>query len=122
MKCQTCGHELGEGRVFCSRCGSELQMVPDYNLIEDELVVPFVEDKKGHAKGKHEASDDKNVSKLQITKKQLLIIVLVVLIVILAITSVLDDLVFTPLIHKWYTKYQASVVIDERQANEDPQE
>lgn len=44
------------------------------------------------------------------------------LIVILAITSVLDDLVFTPLIHKWYTKYQASVVIDERQANEDPQE
>ena len=44
------------------------------------------------------------------------------LIVILAITSVVDDLVFTPLIHKWYTKYQASVVIDERQANEDPQE
>lgn len=44
------------------------------------------------------------------------------LIIILAITSILDDLVFTPLIHKWYTKYQASVVVDEREANEDPQE
>ena len=37
------------------------------------------------------------------------------LIVILAITSILDDLVFTPLIHKYYTKYQASVVVDERE-------
>ena len=43
------------------------------------------------------------------------------LIIILAITSILDDLVFTPLIHKWYTKYEASVVVDEREANEDPQ-
>ena len=40
------------------------------------------------------------------------------LVVILAITSVLDDLVFTPLIHKYYTKYQASVVIDERNDEE----
>ena len=40
------------------------------------------------------------------------------LVLILAITSVLDDLVFTPLIHKYYTKYQASVVVDERQAEE----
>lgn len=38
------------------------------------------------------------------------------LIIILAITSVLDDLVFTPLIHKWYTRYQASIVVDEREA------
>lgn len=40
------------------------------------------------------------------------------LVIILAITSVLDDLVFTPLIHKYYTKYQASVVIDEREEGE----
>lgn len=37
------------------------------------------------------------------------------LIIILAITSVLDDLLFTPLIHKYYTKYQASTVVDERE-------
>lgn len=40
------------------------------------------------------------------------------LVIILAITSVLDDLVFTPLIHKYYTKYQASIVIDEREEEE----
>lgn len=37
------------------------------------------------------------------------------LVVILAITSILDDLVFTPLIHKWYTRLQASIVVDERE-------
>lgn len=37
------------------------------------------------------------------------------LIIILAITSILDDLVFTPLIHKYYTKLQANETIDERE-------
>lgn len=37
------------------------------------------------------------------------------LIIILAITSILDDLVFTPLIHKYYTKTLASETIDERE-------
>lgn len=40
------------------------------------------------------------------------------LIIILAITSILDDLVFTPLINKYYTKTVASETIDEREARE----
>lgn len=36
------------------------------------------------------------------------------LIIILAITSVLDDFVFTPLIAKYSKRYEANVVIDER--------
>ena len=41
------------------------------------------------------------------------------LIIILAITSVLDDLLFTPLIHYYYTQTVASKTIDKRQAAED---
>lgn len=36
------------------------------------------------------------------------------LIIILAVTSVMDDLLFTPLIHYYYTKLVASKTIDER--------
>jgi len=44
------------------------------------------------------------------------------LIIILAVVSVLDDLVFTPLIHYYYTKTVASKTIDQREAAEKPKE
>lgn len=40
------------------------------------------------------------------------------LIIILAVTSVLDDLVFTPIIHYYYTQTVASKTIDKREAAE----
>jgi len=40
------------------------------------------------------------------------------LVIILAITSILDDLVFTPLIHYYYTKTVASKTIDDRERYE----
>lgn len=43
------------------------------------------------------------------------------LIIILAVTSVLDDLVFTPLIAYYRTKAIASHTIDQREAAEDPE-
>ncbi len=30
MKCLGCGHELEEGKLYCSRCGYEVQIVPDF--------------------------------------------------------------------------------------------
>ena len=30
MKCQKCGAELGEGHLYCDVCGSEYQIVPDF--------------------------------------------------------------------------------------------
>ena len=43
------------------------------------------------------------------------------LIIILAVVSILDDLVFTPLIHYYYTKTVASKTIDQREAAEQSQ-
>ena len=41
------------------------------------------------------------------------------LVIILAIASILDDLVFTPIIHYYYTQTVASKTMDKREAAED---
>ncbi len=37
MKCSKCGEECRENQAFCLRCGTPIQVVPDFNLIEAEL-------------------------------------------------------------------------------------
>lgn len=42
MICPKCGNEMGEGKMYCERCGEEIQFVPDYepeieNSISDVL-------------------------------------------------------------------------------------
>lgn len=34
MKCQKCGNDIPNGELFCKSCGSEVQLVPDYNTID----------------------------------------------------------------------------------------
>lgn len=38
MKCVRCGNEIEEGKLYCSVCGAEARLVPDYNELEDELL------------------------------------------------------------------------------------
>lgn len=38
MKCANCGAELKLGCVYCSVCGHEAQIVPDYNILEDDYL------------------------------------------------------------------------------------
>lgn len=35
MKCQNCGVDVPEDKIYCERCGTAIQMVPDYNPEED---------------------------------------------------------------------------------------
>lgn len=37
MKCSKCGEEYKENQAFCLKCGSPIQVMPDFNLIEAEL-------------------------------------------------------------------------------------
>lgn len=37
MKCSRCGEECKDNQVFCLKCGTPIQVVPDFNLIEAEL-------------------------------------------------------------------------------------
>ena len=38
MKCEKCGNELKAGYVYCSKCGKAVQLVPDYNLLDEDLL------------------------------------------------------------------------------------
>lgn len=38
MKCVKCGAEMKEGCVYCSVCGNEAQILPDYSVLEDEYL------------------------------------------------------------------------------------
>lgn len=42
MKCAYCGGELKEGCLFCSSCGKAVQIVPDYNEFDDEILNELV--------------------------------------------------------------------------------
>lgn len=35
MKCQNCGCDVPEGKIYCEHCGTAIQMVPDYNPADD---------------------------------------------------------------------------------------
>lgn len=37
MKCLHCGANIPDGHVICPECGAEVQIVPDYNPLEDVL-------------------------------------------------------------------------------------
>ncbi|MDD2979230.1 MAG: chitobiase/beta-hexosaminidase C-terminal domain-containing protein [Hespellia sp.] len=37
MKCMHCGADVPEGMLYCGKCGTEVQIVPDYNPLDDVL-------------------------------------------------------------------------------------
>ena len=41
MRCLKCGAQIPEGDMYCPKCGSPIQLVPDYtsleNLLADEV-------------------------------------------------------------------------------------
>ena len=50
MKCSKCGAEIDAGSVFCKKCGKPVQMVPDYNILEDDFLVSLLEEEKSAGK------------------------------------------------------------------------
>ncbi len=43
MKCEKCGANIPQGYVYCSVCGSEVQLVPDYNFLDEDLLGSIVQ-------------------------------------------------------------------------------
>lgn len=42
MKCQKCGTDIPEGKFYCENCGNAVQIVPDYNPVDDISIKPEV--------------------------------------------------------------------------------
>lgn len=55
MICPNCKSEIEDGKVYCPKCGKEIQLVPVYSMVEEELLrdkTPLEEDKVRNQKEK----------------------------------------------------------------------
>lgn len=50
MKCAFCGNEIKPGSVYCEKCGNAAQIVPDYNVLEDEILSQLLEEEDASGK------------------------------------------------------------------------
>ncbi|MCR5545199.1 MAG: chitobiase/beta-hexosaminidase C-terminal domain-containing protein [Lachnospiraceae bacterium] len=46
MKCPFCNSEIEEGSLYCNHCGSPMQVVPDYNVLEDDVLPSMLDSTK----------------------------------------------------------------------------
>jgi len=50
MVCAKCGAELQEGSIYCSRCGQEVQIVSELNVLEEDYLRSLMDEKKDSEK------------------------------------------------------------------------
>lgn len=104
MKCANCGAEIKVGCVYCSVCGKEAQIVPDYNVEEDILKQLLEEDEmqekkaasgtgkntkssKNSQRKKKEAEQKKKQKRLLITVCILIAVAVIGIVVVLLVQS-----------------------------------
>lgn len=61
MKCAKCGAEMKEGCIYCSVCGNEAQIVPDYSVLEDDYLRSLLKDEETPRKRGEQSQVKKNV-------------------------------------------------------------
>ena len=42
MVCDKCGAEVPTGSIYCNVCGSEIQIVPEYNILENDILDSYI--------------------------------------------------------------------------------
>lgn len=65
MKCANCGAELKVGCIYCSECGKEAQIVPDYNLLEDDYLREMLKEKKPKSQAKKNKEPETKKKKIR---------------------------------------------------------
>lgn len=61
MKCRYCGSQIPEGELYCTNCGKEVRIVPDYNPLDDVLAAHI----KGGIEGTDRPLDDYDYEQVQ---------------------------------------------------------
>lgn len=84
MKCAKCGAELKVGCIYCSVCGQEAQIVPDYSILEDDYLRALLEE-ENKPKEEKKPLPQKPVKK---KKKKWPWILLLVVIIVLTIGAI----------------------------------
>lgn len=68
MKCKRCGAELVDGHVYCDNCGAEVQIVPDFNVLEEEFLPSLVSDDAKKRGGRSERGKRADARKNRLKK------------------------------------------------------
>lgn len=89
MKCANCGAEIKLGCVYCSVCGKEAQIVPDYNVEEDILKELLEEDDKPDKNVSSNEKKKKSLKNSQKKKKQKRLLITVSVLIAIAIIGVI---------------------------------
>ncbi|MDD6666607.1 MAG: chitobiase/beta-hexosaminidase C-terminal domain-containing protein [Lachnospiraceae bacterium] len=55
-KCKNCGADIPDGKVYCPFCGTPVQVVPDYNMLDDEALSSIIQEDSEESRNgqKHE--------------------------------------------------------------------
>ncbi|MDC7302511.1 chitobiase/beta-hexosaminidase C-terminal domain-containing protein [Agathobacter ruminis] len=90
MKCSHCGATIEEGKVYCSKCGKEIQMVPDYNAFEEDLLTQIFAEENAQKLSEQNQSDKKRDLRKQeqMKKKKLYLIAGISIAVILILICI----------------------------------
>lgn len=97
MKCANCGAELKLGCVYCSVCGKEAQIVPDYNILEDDILKSLLTEEEQKAqvdaerisreKKQSEASEKKGTGKKKKKKKSMAPLIIVICVIVIIVSA-----------------------------------
>lgn len=86
MKCAKCGAELKVGCIYCSVCGQEAQIVPDYNILEDDYLRALLEE-ENKPKSEKVKPEKKPVKKKKKKWPWILLLIIIIIITIAAIVG-----------------------------------
>lgn len=62
MNCKNCGEEIPEGKIYCIKCGKEVRLVPDYNILEDDILSTIIKNGTMMDETKVSSSNNQTVS------------------------------------------------------------
>ncbi len=115
MNCAKCGAELRLDSIYCASCGEPAQIVPDYNLLDDEFLASLMdektkEDENRQIRMEQEAKERRAAIKAAAEKKKArkrtLIAAVVVLIFLSIISVALGAAYYFKLQHAAHTSYE----------------
>lgn len=123
MKCAKCGADLNVGSVYCANCGESAQIVPDYNLLEDEFIVSILDEKKKDVTPLPKDMTAKK-NKIKLTKKQCFCLGIGVSIVVILVLLIFLNTSYSHYINKGMDfdkkeAYDEAVVYYEKAINKD---
>nr|MCR4673742.1 chitobiase/beta-hexosaminidase C-terminal domain-containing protein [Lachnospiraceae bacterium] len=80
MKCPFCNTEIEDGSLYCNHCGSAMQIVPDFNVLEDDVLPSMLDSTK-----KRVAPEEKKEIEKHINKRWIIMLSICVVLVLLAV-------------------------------------